>query len=138
MDRGRVGTGDHLSAEVKRDFAIMARTSIDSCSIALSEGWTSEAELQQLINPGCVCDTMFNFVQKDNKTIDHSINSCVTSVDLDTVKRAKQIVLSSGGAHRALAIRATIRRIECKTIITDEKCSLGTFRSGKLMSWSLV
>ena len=75
----------------------MARTSIGPCSISLSEGWTSEAESQQLINPGCVCDTMFNFVQKDDNTVDRSINSRVTSVDLDTVKRAKHIVLSSGG-----------------------------------------
>ena len=42
------------------------------------------------------------------------------SVDLDTLKKAKEIVLSSGGAHRAVAIRATIRRVGCNTLITDE------------------
>jgi DNA-binding transcriptional regulator LsrR (DeoR family) len=63
---------------------------------------------------------MFNFLDKDGNTIDHSINSRVMSVDLDTLKRAKHIVLSSGGAHRAVAIRATIKRIGCNTLITDE------------------
>ena len=44
----------------------------------------------------------------------------VMSIDLDTVKKANHIVLVSGGAHRAPAIRATIRRVGCNTLITDE------------------
>jgi DNA-binding transcriptional regulator LsrR (DeoR family) len=63
---------------------------------------------------------MFNFLDADGRTIDHPINERVMSVDLDTLKQARHIVLSSGGAHRAKAIRATIRRIGCNTLITDE------------------
>jgi DNA-binding transcriptional regulator LsrR (DeoR family) len=66
---------------------------------------------------------MFNFLDKDGNTVDHSINSRVMSVDLDTLKKAKHIVLSSGGAHRATAIRATIKRIGCNTLITDESAA---------------
>ena len=40
-----------------------------------------------------------------------------------SLKKAKHIVLSSGGAHRAVAIRATIRRIGCNTLITDESAA---------------
>jgi DNA-binding transcriptional regulator LsrR (DeoR family) len=66
---------------------------------------------------------MFNFLDKDGNTVDHSINSRVMSVDLDTLKKAKHIVLSSGGAHRAVAISATIKRIGCNTLITDESAA---------------
>jgi DNA-binding transcriptional regulator LsrR (DeoR family) len=66
---------------------------------------------------------MFNFLNKDGNSVDHSINDRVMSVDLDTLKQAKHIVLSSGGAHRAVAIRATIKRIGCNTLITDESAA---------------
>ncbi|MFN7093657.1 MAG: sugar-binding domain-containing protein, partial [Allorhizobium sp.] len=65
----------------------------------------------------------FNFLDAEGRSVRHSINERVMSVDLDTLKTAKHIVLSSGGAHRALAIRATIRRIGCNTLITDESAA---------------
>ncbi|MGO7668209.1 sugar-binding domain-containing protein, partial [Rhizobium ruizarguesonis] len=65
----------------------------------------------------------FNFLDKDGNSVEHSINRRVMSVDLDTLKEAKNIVLSSGGAHRAVEIRATIKRIGCKTLITDESAA---------------
>jgi DNA-binding transcriptional regulator LsrR (DeoR family) len=66
---------------------------------------------------------MFNFLDAEGNSIDHSINSRVMSVDLDTLKKARHIVLSSGGAHRAVAINATIKRIGCNTLITDESAA---------------
>lgn len=105
------------------DLAIVSCGDIGPHSTSLSEGWISKAELQQLIDAGCVCDTMFNFLDRDGNSVDHSINRRVMSVDLDTLKEAKHIVLSSGGAHRAVAIRATIKRIGCNTLITDESAA---------------
>ncbi|TCR81570.1 sugar-binding transcriptional regulator [Rhizobium sp. BK376] len=106
------------------DLAIVSCGDIGPHSTSLSEGFISKQELDQLIDAGCVCDTMFNFLDADGNSIDHSINSRVMSVDLDTLKKAKHIVLSSGGAHRAMAIRATIRRIGCNTLITDESAAV--------------
>ncbi|KAA0701110.1 sugar-binding transcriptional regulator [Neorhizobium sp. P12A] len=106
------------------DLAIVSCGDIGPHSTSLSEGFISKQELDQLIDAGCVCDTMFNFLDADGNSIDHSINSRVMSVDLDTLKKAKHIVLSSGGTHRAMAIRATIRRIGCNTLITDESAAV--------------
>lgn len=102
------------------DLAIVSCGDIGPHSTSLSEGFISPGELSDLIAAGCVCDTMFNFLDAEGRTIDHPINERVMSVDLDTLKKAKHIVLSSGGAHRAKAIRATISRIGCNTLITDE------------------
>ncbi|MGF9692287.1 sugar-binding transcriptional regulator [Rhizobium sp. 0TCS1.26] len=102
------------------DLAIVSCGDIGPHSTSLSEGFISHATLRELVDAGCVCDTMFNFLDAEGRTIDHPINERVMSVDLDTLKKAKHIVLSSGGAHRADAIRATIRRIGCNTLITDE------------------
>ena len=105
------------------DLAIVSCGDIGPHSTSLSEGFISKRELEELIEAGCICDTMFNFLDADGNSIDHPINKRVMSVDLDTLKKAKHIVLSSGGAHRAMAIRATIKRIGCNTLITDESAA---------------
>jgi DNA-binding transcriptional regulator LsrR (DeoR family) len=102
------------------DLAVVSCGDIGPHSTSLSEGFISKAELDRLIAAGCVCDTMFNFLDAEGHSVDQKLNERVMSVDLDTLKKAKHIVLSSGGAHRAVAIRATIRRIGCNTLITDE------------------
>lgn len=105
------------------DLAVVSCGDIGPHSTSLSEGFISKAELDRLIRAGCVCDTMFNFLDEEGRSVDQKLNERVMSVDLDTLKKAKHIVLSSGGAHRALAIRATIRRIGCNTLITDERAA---------------
>ncbi|MCO5731791.1 sugar-binding transcriptional regulator [Rhizobium sp. SSA_523] len=102
------------------DLAIVSCGDIGPHSTSLSEGFISRETLRELVDQGCVCDTMFNFLDANGHTVDHPINERVMSIDLDTLKKARHIVLSSGGAHRAQAIRATIRRIGCNTLITDE------------------
>jgi DNA-binding transcriptional regulator LsrR (DeoR family) len=102
------------------DLAVVSCGDIGPHSTSLSEGFISKAELGRLIAAGCVCDTMFNFLDEDGRSVDQKLNERVMSVDLDTLRKAKHIVLSSGGAHRAVAIRATIRRVGCNTLITDE------------------
>ncbi|MEZ2220482.1 sugar-binding transcriptional regulator [Rhizobium sp. RCC_161_2] len=105
------------------DLAIVSCGDIGPQSTSLSEGFISKRELDQLIEAGCVCDTMFNFLDAEGNSVDHPINKRVMSVDLDTLKKAKHIVISSGGAHRAVAISATIKRIGCNTLITDESAA---------------
>jgi DNA-binding transcriptional regulator LsrR (DeoR family) len=107
----------------KMDLAVVSCGDIGPQSTSLSEGFISKTELDELIAAGCVCDTMFNFLDAEGRSVKHPINERVMSVDLDTLKTAKHIVLSSGGAHRAVAIRATIRRIGCNTLITDESAA---------------
>ncbi len=102
------------------DLAIVSCGDIGPRSTSLSEGFISKQTLDELVAAGCVCDTMFNFIDAEGRSVDHPINNHAMSIDLDTLKKAKHIVLASGGAHRATAIRATIKRIGCNTLITDE------------------
>lgn len=102
------------------DLAIVSCGDIGPHSTSLSEGFISKQTLEELVAAGCVCDTMFNFIDAEGRSVDHPINNHAMAIDLDTLKKAKHIVLASGGAHRATAIRATIKRIGCNTLITDE------------------
>ena len=114
------------------DLAIVSCGDIGPHSTSLSEGFISPEELQELIEAGCVCDTMFNFLDAEGRSVPHPINERVMSVDLDTLKKARHIVLSSGGAHRAIAIRATIKRIGCHTLITDETAARELLRLAEI------
>ncbi len=102
------------------DIAIVSCGDIGPHSTSLSEGFISRETLRELIAAGCVCDTMFNFIDAEGRSVDHPINQRAMAIDLDTLRKARHIVLASGGAHRAIAIRATIKRIGCNTLITDE------------------
>ncbi len=76
------------------DLAIVSCGDIGPRSTSLSEGFISKQELDQLIEAGCVCDTMFNFLDAEGNSIDHPINKRVMSVDL---RHAEE-----GQAHRTL------------------------------------
>ena len=65
------------------------------------------------------------------------VNRRVMSVSPDTVARAGHVVLASGGARRALAIRAACRRLGCDTLVTDEhaaRAMLGVVRGLRWLS----
>ena len=52
------------------------------------------------------------------------------SVPLDDLKQAGHLVIASGGAGRAAAIRAAISRVGCNTLITDEGAALELLAGG--------
>lgn len=110
------------------DIAVVSCGDIGPKSSSLSRDFIARKELEELVAAGCVCDTMCNFLDVEGRTIDHPIRHRVMSIDLDTVSKARHIVLVSGGAHRAPAIRATIRRVGCNTLITDEGAAQAMLR----------
>jgi DNA-binding transcriptional regulator LsrR (DeoR family) len=92
-------------------------------------GAESSSSVMELIGPddragllaaGAICDAGCNFLDAEGRDVDHPLRDRVMSVDLGTIARAGHIVLASGGAHRAAAIRATILRTGCQTLITNE------------------
>lgn len=105
------------------DIAIISCGDIGPHSTSLSERFLKQKELDELIALGCVCDTMFNFLDAEGRSVPHPLNGRAMSVDLDTIRKAGHIVLVSGGAGRAAAILATIRRTGCNTLITDESAA---------------
>jgi DNA-binding transcriptional regulator LsrR (DeoR family) len=76
--------------------------------------------LAELVALGCVGDVMCNFLDKNGASVAHSVNQRVMSIDLETVRKAGHVVIACGGANRAPAIGAAIKRIGCNTLVTDE------------------
>jgi DNA-binding transcriptional regulator LsrR (DeoR family) len=113
------------------DIAVISVGDISASATSLSQTLISPQELQELVDVGCVGDAICNFLDAEGRSVPHALNDRVMSVDLDKVSKARHVVLATGGAKRAVAIHATMKRVGCNTLITDEaaaKALLATAR----------
>lgn len=102
------------------DLAVISCGDIGPGGSSLSHDFLTQGEYARLVAAGAICDAMCQFLDDAGRTIPDPVHDRVMAVDLDTVARAGHVILASGGAGRARAIRATIARTGCKTLITDE------------------
>jgi DNA-binding transcriptional regulator LsrR (DeoR family) len=102
------------------DMAVVSCGDIGTAGSSLSQGFLTEADHRGLVAAGAVCDTMCHFLDAAGRSVVHPVQDRVMSVGLDVVAGARHVVLASGGRRRAAAIRATIARVGCHTLVTDE------------------
>ena len=105
------------------DIALVSVGDVGSHSTGLAAAFLLQEDVDVLVRAGAVCDVLFNFLDREGRTVDHPINKRVMSVDLERIKRAKHVIIATGGQQRATAILAAIRRIGCNTLITDESAA---------------
>lgn len=77
-------------------------------------------ERQEVLAGGAICDVGCNFLDREGNDVPTTVRDRSMSVDLSLIAAAGHIVLAAGGAERATAIRATITRTRCQTLITNE------------------
>jgi DNA-binding transcriptional regulator LsrR (DeoR family) len=102
------------------DLAVISVGDIGPRASSLSLNIITPKEREELVAMGCVCDVLCNFLDTEGRSVPHALNKRVMSVDLGDLRKAGHIVIASGGAQRAQAIAAAIKRIGCNTLITDE------------------
>lgn len=102
------------------DMAVVSCGDIGTNSTSLAGQIIDEPAFSEMVAAGAVCDVMCNFIDRDGNSVIHPIQERTMSVDLDVVASARNLVLATGGAHRAIALVAAIRRLSPNTLITDE------------------
>jgi DNA-binding transcriptional regulator LsrR (DeoR family) len=105
------------------DLAVVSVGDIGGKGSSLARHLVTDKELSELTALGCVGDIMCNFLDKNGETLRHPVNERIMSIDLETLGKAGHIVIACGGAHRAQAIGAAIKRIGCNTLVTDESAA---------------
>jgi DNA-binding transcriptional regulator LsrR (DeoR family) len=105
------------------DIAVVSAGDINLHSTSLSAGVITREELCELVAMGCVCDVLCNFLDADGNSVPHPLNKRAMSVDLDDLRKSGHLIIATGGAQRAEALRAAIKRIGCNTLITDESAA---------------
>ncbi|MEM7710629.1 MAG: sugar-binding domain-containing protein, partial [Pseudomonadota bacterium] len=87
---------------------------------SLSIGLLGPEDGASLAAAGAVCDCMCHFLDAQGRNVDHPVHDRVMAVPLEVVAGARHVVLASGGARRAAAIRATVARVGVSTLVTNE------------------
>ncbi|MCB1501428.1 MAG: sugar-binding transcriptional regulator [Bauldia sp.] len=105
------------------DLAVVSVGDIGLKATSLAAGMITPGELKELVALGAVADVLSNFLDAEGQSVPHALNRRVMSVDLEAIRDAGHVLIATGGAHRAAAIRAAIRRIGCNTLITDESAA---------------
>ena len=80
----------------------------------------SKEELTSLTRAGAVGDLLCRFIDADGKLLDHPMNDRVISASPEMLRRARRIILSSGGWEKTAAVLAAIRLLKPEVLVTDE------------------
>jgi DNA-binding transcriptional regulator LsrR (DeoR family) len=83
-------------------------------------GHLSEADRQSLIKAGVVGDILYNFINIKGEIVDHPVNDRAISIEINTLKQARDIVLISGGREKIEALIGALLLLEPDYFITDE------------------
>ena len=119
------GLGVLFERARKLDLAVISCGDLGGAGTSLSSTYISYAQKTELLAAGAVCDTLCHFLAADGSSVDHPIQDCVMTVGLEAVAEAQHVLLATGGAQRVEAIRATMARTGCNTLITDEAAAMG-------------
>lgn len=103
------------------DLAVFSVGGLEDIATSYRTGYITEADRQSLLKVGAVGDVLYNFIDAEGKVVDHEVNARVISVDLRQLRRAKERVLISGGAHKLEALRAAVLGLSPSVLVTDEQ-----------------
>lgn len=102
------------------DVAFVSAGGIMSLNTSYRVGHVSEAERRSLIEAGVVGDILYNFINIDGELVEHPVNDRSISLDIPRLKKAKDIVLISGGNEKIEALIGALRLLKPSYFITDE------------------
>ncbi len=102
------------------DVAFVSTGGIMNLNTSYRVGHVSEADRKSLIKEGVVGDVLYNFINIKGEIIEHPINDRSICLDIAKLKRARDIVLISGGAEKVESLIGTLRLLKPSYLITDE------------------
>lgn len=105
------------------DMVLLSAGNIDSAASSYRMGHISEAQRDELVKAGAVGDLLYHFYDVNGGLINHPIQECVMSVNVEVLQKTPQRILSSGGVEKAAALLGGMRLLKPTVFITDELCA---------------
>lgn len=102
------------------DMALLSVGDLSAHASIFRRGILPNEDAVSLRNAGAVGDVLCHFVDDTGSVIDHPVNRRVMAIDPADIRCVPKVVISSGGARKAPAIRAGILATGAKMLITDE------------------
>jgi DNA-binding transcriptional regulator LsrR (DeoR family) len=111
------------------DLVLASVGDVSANATLFREGLLPKAEVASLRRAGAVGDLLCHFLDADGGVIDHPVNPRMIAVGLDDVRRVPRIVVASGGGRKVAALRAALRAVPVRVLITDERAARGLLES---------
>ena len=102
------------------DLAIVSVGDLTPESVFARYELLTQAEIASLRRAGAVGDVLCRFIDAEGRVIDHPVNDRVLAVEPRDLRGAHDLVLASGGAHKAEVLRAALRMLRPGVLITNE------------------
>lgn len=115
-----LGMGDVFSHAGRLDVALVSVGELSPASTLVRYNLLSKEDVSSLVRAGAVGDILCRFIDAEGGLLDHPLNDRVISVDPVLLRRARRIVLSSGGWEKAGAILSALKLLKPEVLVTDE------------------
>jgi len=101
------------------DIAILTVGEVAPTATMFKYGIVPRSLIAPLQKLGAVANILCYFVDADGQLVDHQINRSVMAIPPSEVASLKRVILAAGGAHKVKAIRAALKSVKAKILITD-------------------
>lgn len=91
-----------------------------SSTSSLKEQFLNPKDYNELKEKGAVGNICLNYFDKDGNKIDCDFNNRVMSIDIDAIKRSKNVVCITGGEAKHEAILAALKGKYINTLVIDK------------------
>ncbi|HEX7389858.1 MAG TPA: sugar-binding transcriptional regulator [Acidiphilium sp.] len=129
--RRQPGIAEVLTRARRLDMALVSAGEIAPGSTLMRHGLITRDELADVVRAGAVADVLCQFVDAKGRVIDHPVNRRVLAVDPACLRGTPELVLVSGGWAKVPALRAAIRLLAPRVLITDETAAEGLLQTEK-------
>jgi len=116
---------DLLEHARKVDLALVSVGDVSKDATLFREGLLPSSQVASLIKHGAFGDVLCQFLNADGCIIDHPLSKRVIAVGLEDLRRVPNVVLAAGGVRKVAAIRAALKAMQPKVLITDEAAARG-------------
>lgn len=102
------------------DVALLSLGDLTPHSIFVKYGLLTQEEIISLERAGAVGDILCRFVNAEGEIVDHPVNDRVFAIHPHDLRKARKLVLASGGWNKITILRAAMKMLSPSTLITDE------------------
>ena len=125
----KCGLGQLFDRARQMDIAVISCGETISGGTSLTEALIPKQDYANAIKAGAVADVMCHFLDAKGNTVETPVTGRIMSVAPEDIVQAREIVLACGGSKRAEAIRASLLRFKCHTLVTDETAAKALLQS---------
>lgn len=102
------------------DMAVISLGDLTPHSVFSRYDLLTSDEVASLERAGAVGDILCHFVNAEGEIIDHPVNSRVMAVDHERLRKARRVIIASGGWNKVTIMQAAINTLKPAVVITDE------------------